>query len=452
MKNTMHRLLLLLTIMFVSAGSYAASSEKTLEADIPNVTAEMRSAGFWIDRHPYPDKLVMNPSRIEYVNSTFVKSGLIEDLAAFSVTYDGEKLKGEIREAYQPLKKRPLFKADGAQAPDDLFSKVEEEMDLGALPTSVKPRFGFVISPASERLAPTNDLLSVKSGDLDFDEVQNSGLDIATPVVVLHQGKSGQWVFVKDTIASGWVRSDSIVYFSREDVAAYLHRRDIAVVTEPRADIYLDRGMKHYYGTVRMGARLVLRNPVGRAIEILLPERAGKNTGRMVSGFIARDDVSIGYLSFTPRAIYRQAFKMLGKPYGWGDANGGQDCSRFIQMVFATVGLSLPRNSREQGQVGLMLDGFKEDLAAEDKAAVIVGDGVGALTLLRLNGHIMLYLGDVNEKPYAIHATWSYRERTGSGEIQHLLRRVVVTDLDLGAGASKGSLVERIISARVIER
>jgi hypothetical protein len=172
------------------------------------------------------------------------------------------------------------------------------------------------------------------------------------------------------------------------------------------------------------------------------------------SGFLAPADVNSGFLPYTPRVIYEQAFKMLDKPYGWGDMNGGQDCSRFIQMVFATVGLQLPRNSSEQRLVGILLDGFKEDLSPEDKEAYLLGDGVGALTLLGLKGHIMLYLGDVDEKPYAIHATWSYKEKApdGQGEVTRFIKGVAVTGLNLGAGSSKGSLLERIISIRVIEK
>ena len=134
--------------------------------------------------------------------------------------------------------------------------------------------------------------------------------------------------------------------------------------------------------------------------------------------------------------------------------NGGQDCSRFIQMVFATVGLVMPRNSSEQRQVGVLLDGFKGDLSPENKEAFLAGDGVGGLTILGLKGHIMLFLGDVEDKPYAIHATWSYKEKTpdGQGERPRLIQRVAVTGLDLGAGTSKGSLLERIISIRVIEK
>jgi len=412
-----------------------------------SVTPEMRTAGFWIARHPDPDRLVMDQVRINSVNEHLVRQGLITDLAAFPATYDGKKLKEELSGALDELKKRLLFLADGSVAGAAFYDALAVRMHLEDVPLSVDPRFGFIIRTADERLVPTDETLYAQANDVDFDEVQNSGLDIATPVVILHQSRDGKWLFVKEAIASGWVKADKAVVVSRDEFLSYVKRRDIVVVTAPKADIYLDRRMTKHYGAVKMGARFVLKNRSGKTVEVLLPQRNS-------SGFLASADVNSGFLPYTPRVIYEQAFKMLDKPYGWGDMNGGQDCSRFIQMVFATVGLQLPRNSSEQRLVGNQLDGFQEDLSPENKEAYLLGDGVGALTLLGLKGHIMLYLGDVDEKSYAIHATWSYKEKSldGKGEVTRFIKGVAVTGLDLGSGSSKGSLLERIISIRVIEK
>jgi len=444
----MHRFFFVVMISLICT-SVRAEPQVSLPSasEFSGVTPEMRTPGFWIARHPDPDKLVMNPVRINGVNEHLVRQGLIIDLTAFPAAYDGKKLKEEISGAFGALKKRTLSLADGNVAGADFYDTLEARMHLEDIPSAVEPRFGFIATTADERLIPTEETLYAQAGDVDFDEVQNSGLDSATPVVILHQTGDGKWFFVKDAIASGWVRADKVAVVLREEFLSYVERRDIVVVIAARADIYLDLRMTKYYGSVKMGARFVIKNRVGKAVEVLLPQESA-------SGFLSPGDVNIGFLPFTPRVIYDQAFKMLDKPYGWGDMNAGQDCSRFIQMVFATVGLQLPRNSSEQRQVGTLLDGFREDLSPENREAYLVGDGVGALTLLGLKGHIMLYLGEVDEKPYAIHATWSYKEKApdGQGEVARFIKRVAVTGLDLGAGSAKGALLERIISIRVIEK
>ena len=70
------------------------------------------------------------------------------------------------------------------------------------------------------------------------------------------------------------------------------------------------------------------------------------------------------------------------------------------------------------------------------------------MTLLRLKGHIMLYLGEYDGRPFVIHATSGYRRKTGRSERAAALGRVVVSDLSLGAGTSKGSLLERVVDIR----
>ncbi len=178
--------------------------------------------------------------------------------------------------------------------------------------------------------------------------------------------------------------------------------------------------------------------------------RGRDGRARWTRAFIARRDVSEGYLSYTPRTAITQAFKLLDAPYGWGDLDGGQDCSRFIRMVFATMGFDLPRNSAGQARAGLSIAEFDESSLPSQKAAVIESRGCGGIALLYLKGHVMLYLGSVEGRSYVIHATSGYRERKGAHEVFLPLGRVVVSDLSLGEGTARGSLLERIRAVRLL--
>ena len=130
---------------------------------------------------------------------------------------------------------------------------------------------------------------------------------------------------------------------------------------------------------------------------------------------------------------------MLNQPYGWGDMYGEQDCSRFLQMVFATVGIDLPRDSKNQAQVSNAAVDFDEK--SDDNAKIAgLAKTPAANTLLAMKGHIMLYLGMVDGKPYAIHDT------TVSS-----VDRVIVSDLSLGQGSKKGSLLRRLTRTVTIE-
>jgi hypothetical protein len=128
--------------------------------------------------------------------------------------------------------------------------------------------------------------------------------------------------------------------------------------------------------------------------------------------------------------------------------HGEQDCSAFLDEVFAVMGIILPRDSKDQAQTGQMLAQFEEKTLGPQKIEAF-GGVLGGITLLPMKGHIMLYLGMVDERPYAIHAVWAYRERKGDKDVPRVMNRVVVSDLSLGEGSQKGSLLKRL--SKIVE-
>jgi hypothetical protein len=121
----------------------------------------------------------------------------------------------------------------------------------------------------------------------------------------------------------------------------------------------------------------------------------------------------------------------------------GRDCSRFIFDIFKCMDLLLPRNSRSQSKAGLTsidLTGF----SPAQKEAIVVEKGVPFATLLNLPGHVMLYIGKEGNKPYAIHSLWAYRENALFEDSLRNVSQIVVSDLHLGVGSKKGSLLERL--------
>ncbi|MBE8952518.1 MAG: C40 family peptidase, partial [Quinella sp. 1Q7] len=55
-------------------------------------------------------------------------------------------------------------------------------------------------------------------------------------------------------------------------------------------------------------------------------------------------------LPCTENNLIRQAFRFLGEGYGWGGLEDGVDCSAFVQDVYRSVGIELPRDADRQAK------------------------------------------------------------------------------------------------------
>ena len=188
---------------------------------------------------------------------------------------------------------------------------------------------------------------------------------------------------------------------------------------------------------------------IGNCYVIKIPfrERDGRLTFR--NGYIpVDDDVYYGFLPYTQKNLAQQAFKMLHQPYGWGEMSGGRDCSRFIMDLFNTFGILMPRNSNLQAKMGIPL-GALEGTTIEEKKKIL-DRAVPLATLLRMPGHIMLYLGRHNGEHYAIHSIWGIHNGGKSGPVYKKIGKVAVTDLNLGKGGPNGSLLHRLTEIHLI--
>jgi hypothetical protein len=309
-------------------------------------------------------------------------------------------------------------------------------------------RFGLIVGFCDHRILPTAEGLYGSDLNLNFDRLQDSTLDIAAPVAVLHRSRDGQWLYVVGETIRGWAQAESLALCEREIVKSYVRAEKFAVVTAAKADLYADENLRSYLGRAQMGVRLAVAQDADPDIFcVFVPSRDQDGVCIMKTAYIQRTEASLGYLPYTPRTIINQAFKLLHTPYGWGGLFGEQDCSRFVQEVFATVGLILPRNSSEQGRVGRLIYANPQIGLVEDKLAVLNGN-TAALALLRLNGHIMLFLGSVNGRPYVIHDLWSYDIDESTIAV---VNRVAVTPADLGSGPA-GTLLDRVNTIRVFDR
>ncbi|MRR38372.1 hypothetical protein EG829_27740, partial [bacterium] len=228
----------------------------------------------------------------------------------------------------------------------------------------------------------------------------------------------------------------------RQTIAVFSRAKPL-VATASMGPVYTNAAFTSHAVTIPMGTRLPFVDKTERHYAVTLPWRAPDGALRFVTGYIRRDaDVSIGFLPYTPRNVYQQLFKLEGTPYGWGDLFDGRDCSRLVMDVFSTFGFNMPRNSSRQAAFNIAGRKDTKGLSEKDKISILRNLGYRP-ALLYMPGHIMILLGVIDGKVYAIHSAWALRESRILGERTVMAGRVVVSDISGGSGA-RGSLLKRV--------
>ena len=443
---------ILLSLLLFSSTLLAEEHYRT-PIELPNVDRSMTTAGFWISHHPSPDATIMTPQAIETFHHRNQQKGL-KNIFNIIPSFNKNALSNELQQTLQSMIAQRLCITPGVQADASWFSNLREIMDLPNVGITQKPCYGMVIHYTDQRVLPTYEGLYSASDTSYmfgyFDLLQNSSFDVGTPVVILHTSSDRQWYYVQTEFSDGWMSSNDIARGTEEQIKTFTENTSPAVVITPHADLYLNQEKTDYYDSIRMGTHLPLLDTTANEVNVMIPLAEDDGSLSCSIATMNSEEVHSGFLPYTARSIYEQAFAMLNQPYGWGGSFGQQDCSQFLQMVFGTVGITLPRNSASQAYSDTTLVTFPATASDTERLSLFQNLPAGQ-TLLHLPGHIMLYLGTVNGIPYAMHDTTRFPSEDETGISINFLNRVVVSDLSLGATFNHLTYLQRLSDAAGIQ-
>ena len=411
---------------------------------LPNVRIEMLSAGYWISLHPNPDKPLMTAKEIAKLNKYIIANTGIANIAEYGPYKKGKTVKNLIMGNYSYIMNDigPLM-SGGQKITSTNLKAVFKNMNAGYFPKTVKLAYGLVVSMADLRVLPMN-MGVYNEPEENFDRLQLSLAEPGTPVAIMHRSADGKWFFVRGPQTEGWIESSKVAVCSVKQLNNYQTADPFVVVTSLKADLYWDKTLTQPFEFVRMGLRLPLLGEASAGVwKVLLPVKKKNGGFDTAAAYIKKSDCHKGYLPYTPRVILDQAFKLLHTPYGWGDMWAEQDCSRFIWQIFACVGLNFPRNTSEQILCGKTLYAFEKDTPETDKLPALL-KLPSATSLLYKKGHIMLYLGKVNNIPYIMHDTWGYAD---TNQVTHIIGGVTISDIWLNKDSTNGSILKELRSA-----
>jgi len=425
----------------------SATQASTAQLDIPahevlGVEEAQLSADFWIARLAEPDRVLLDSTAIAARNAKLRKvDASMHDLSALPAVLSREQVRGWIS-ALSIRPERTLYDSAGTALDARAVDALVDALALDAIADNQPTRFGLVVQRADLRTFPTVQRVFSERGDTDIDRFQETALYPGTPVAIAHASRDGQWWFVVSPRYSAWIEKKFVAEGNSEQVLGYAARTPFRVITgaidntvmTPEApalsELHLDMGVRLPVLADRLAAKPVNGQHPYTAYVIELPLREESGKLAFAPALLQKNaDTRADFLPLTQANILRQAFKFLGERYGWGNSYDARDCSGFVSDVYRSMGVDMPRNTRDQAVSPAFehrLFGKGDDHAARVKAAHVlqVGD------LVYIPGHVMMAIGTLDGEPYIIHDTTglSYRRSDGS-KVRVRLNEVSVSPL-----------------------
>ena len=373
------------------------------------------TADYWL-RADGDAPLLRGEEREAYARRLAAKD-LVHDLINTAETRAGETVRAQIREAAQGTDRAlPDLYAEGQLLRTEQWQAVCDNRAIEGIGATVTAHPAVALRRADVRLLPTDEGWFESPDDLRYDELQGTVLDPGEAVLVLHRSQDARFAFVETRDYRGWVDVHALAATDWKTWRGFAAPEEFFTVTA--AQLSIDGRL------YQLGAKLPGRRAADGTDRLLLPVRDAGGQLAMREVRVPEDGrLAVGRLPLTRNNLMRLAFAPLYTEYGWGGANGGMDCSSYVQNIYRAMGLDLPRDTDMQKRACSLLP--LAGLSAAERYALLADVPPGAL--LFRPGHVMLYLGrDAGGRPLVIHDISSYYE---DGEKKYI-RQVVVSTLD----------------------
>lgn len=450
---------LVLSLAAIAVPALACAAEPRAVLDIIGVEEMHLDPEFWVSRLAAADEILLDVQAIEAQNAKLLElDSSMYDIGALPATLPGERIAGWIEELADPPD-GPLYGVAGSPVPESVIGEIVENRNIEAIPESRSTRYGLVVQRAALRTFPAHLRVFSEPGDTDIDRFQESALFPGTPVVIAHESRDGDWLFVLSMRYAAWIEERFVAEGAADVVFGYAERRPFRIVTGATVDtVYTPEQPALSELQLEMGVRLpVLTDwPGGKPVNgqhpfyanvVQLPLRADDGSLTLAPALLQRNaDTAGDYLPFTRANVIRQGFKFLGERYGWGHSYGARDCSGFVSEVYRSMGLIVPRNTSDQS-VSPALDKrlFSETATRAERIDAVRALDVGQLVYIP--GHVMMVIGHIDGGPWVIHDTTGFGYLAPDGDLRRVrLNGVSVTPLLPLAANERDSYVDRMRS------
>ncbi len=262
----MKKILITITTLLILSGCQEIGDNKPLLSSkkekqpiiIVNKNRHLNIAEFWIDKVKNPNRIIMSSKEInEFNNNVAYQQNKLTYFKDINGNYSGSWVKKSILGMQKSISSIAQYFEDGNRVPNSFFNEIKEYMDLDNIESSVDTRYALTVNYTNQKIIPTKLSLLKKKEQIFFDRNQNSALDIATPIAILHSTKDRKWHYGVAPTSSGWVRDKDIAFTEKKEIEDYLNTKNFIITTNAKSAVMV---AGEYYDYLRMGVRLGICN------------------------------------------------------------------------------------------------------------------------------------------------------------------------------------------------
>jgi hypothetical protein len=412
----------------------ACSPDWVRESSVPGVDPAQEQVDYWSARSVPSDQVLLDPAGIRTLNRQNAQKDVgFRDVLAPEIGANA-RVEKDLNDRIQWLSTRLQ---DGTLIEETQGSFVQAVEQIRNAQATDELR--IVHREATLHCIPLQAGLYSPPIDRDFNRNRCSGLHPGELVRVLRR-TSTRWVYVHTGHSVGWMHPDHLTPPLTEQSARQF-RDDPQRLVATNGPIQTESTL-----VLRLGSSFPLSERRSNGTYVILGPTP---TGLQPIVVAGNAPVHIGYLPFTRRNLWSLALSQLGQEYGWGGRGGHRDCSRLVMDVFSTFGIRLSRHSSYQRQNGTAMATL-QDKTETEKMALLQEMARQGVVLLYMRGHIMILLGQNEERLFAVSSLSEYVRPCGDGGEQVVrIDKVTVSDLELGRNTERTAFMERLTTATV---
>lgn len=429
-----------------------------------NVSREMCTAEYWLEKRINVDQVILGADRIEEFNEAQLPKSPKSDSYYYyvgdnKVTEIGKNELIDLLQVFDlPPQNTELFYTDGKPVEDEFWEELNQLRNIENVEDINKVRYGIALRSIGVRKGPT-DIALAAGEDYDYcDEMQNSSVRMNEPLIILWESSDSEWYYVASPFCLGWVKQEDVgVTDNYEYWVEALNPEKFLIVTDNHTALDEDPSDEAISArNLDMGTKLSLvtdgsfefnnydRHALNNYL-IKLPCRDANGNLIFKNAYLPQNiSVNEGYLDYTQRNVVNLAFKSLGEQYGWAGLFNNRDCSQYMKEVYRCFGIELPRNTSSMLKIPWTSINTV-NMSPARKAELL--DNMPAGTLLIFPGHVMMYLGEENGEYYCISATGSMKIEKDEDVIR--VRSVLVNSLNSTWRGSGKTWLESITAIKL---